>query len=93
MHTELLPPLKLVFSATETAVKPHSALVRLPVALPLHLGEGEGSGNEASVSMRCEGAVSSTHSRPLSPVATSRRLRRRARSQAWRPVAGPWLHL
>lgn len=37
------------------------------------------------------GGLSAPHSGPLSPVATSERLRRQAQSQAWRPVAAPWL--
>lgn len=72
MHS---PPLKLLFGATETAVKPLSVRLSLALSLSLQLGrrvgaggvgggEARGSGNEASVSMRCEG-LSALHTADL----------------------------
>lgn len=87
MHTELFFLTRLSrFSATETEVKPPRLSVSLCLCSEDGRGGRGGSSNEASVSMRCREAVSSTHSRPLSPVATSGRLGRQAASQAWRPV-------
>ena len=47
-----MPPLKLMFSATETAVKPLSTPVRLPVSLSTAGGGGGGGGGGVGLVMK-----------------------------------------